>query len=55
MERADQVLRALRLFKATSADFADCLIAHAGASAGCDRTTTFDASTAKVAGKTLIA
>ena len=55
MERADQVLRVLRLFKATSADFADCLIAQAGASAGCDRTMTFDVGAAKVAGMTLIA
>ena len=55
MDRADQVLRALRLFKASSADFADCLIAQAGASAGCDRTMTFDVGAAKVAGMTLIA
>ena len=55
MDRADQVLRSLRLFKASSADFADCLIAQAAASAGCDRTMTFDAGAAKVAGMTLIA
>ena len=55
LERADQLLKALRLFKGTSADFADCLIAQAGASAGCDRTMTFDVGAAKVAGMTLIA
>ena len=55
MDRADHVLKALRLFKATSADFADCLIERAAASAGCDRTMTFDAGAAKVAGMTLIA
>ena len=51
---ADQVLKALRVFKASSADFADCLIERAAASAGCDRTMTFDAGAAKVAGMTLI-
>ena len=55
MDRADHVLKALRLFKASSADFADCLIERAAASAGCDRTMTFDAGAAKVAGMTLIA
>ncbi len=55
IDRADQVLRALRLFKASSADFADCLIAQAGAAAGCDRTMTFDMGAGKVAGMTLIA
>ena len=51
---ADQVLKALRVFKASSADFADCLIERAAAGAGCDRTMTFDAGAAKVAGMTLI-
>lgn len=54
IDRADLVLKALRVFKATSADFADCLIERAAASAGCDRTMTFDIGAAKVAGMTLI-
>ena len=54
VDRADQVLRALRVFNATSADFADCLIERSAAAAGCDRTMTFDAGAAKVAGMTLI-
>ena len=54
VERADQVLSALRVFKAGSADFADCLIERTAASAGCDRTMTFDAGAAKTAGMTLI-
>jgi predicted nucleic-acid-binding protein len=54
IERADQVLKALRIFKATSADFADCLIERAAASAGCEKTMTFDVGAAKVAGMTLI-
>ena len=55
VDRADQVFRALRFFKATSADFADCLIERSAAAAGCDQTMTFDVGAAKVAGMTLIA
>ena len=54
VDRADQVFRALRVFKATSADFADCLIERSAAAAGCERTMTFDVGAAKVAGMTLI-
>jgi len=54
IDRADHLLKALRVFKATSADFADCLIERSAASAGCPRTMTFDVGAAKVAGMTLI-
>ena len=54
IDRADHVLKALRVFKASSADFADCLIERAAVSAGCDRTMTFDTGAAKAAGMTLI-
>ena len=54
IDRADQVLRALRVFNATSADFVDCLIERSAAAAGCDRTMTFDQGAAKLAGMTLI-
>jgi predicted nucleic-acid-binding protein len=54
VDRADQVLSALRVFKGGTADFADCLIERTAASAGCDRTMTFDAGAAKTAGMTLI-
>lgn len=54
VDRADQVLRALRVFRAGSADFADCLIERAAAEAGCGATMTFDAAAAKTAGMTLI-
>ncbi len=54
VDRADQVLKALRVFKAGSADFADCLIERTAAAAGCDRTMTFDIGAAKTAGMTLI-
>lgn len=54
VDRADQVLKALRVFKSSTADFADCLIERTAASAGCDRTMTFDVGAAKTAGMSLI-
>ena len=54
VERADQVMRALRVFGEGKADFPDCLIEHSAASAGCDQTTTFDVGASKRAGMTLI-
>ena len=54
VDRADQVVRALRVFKASAADFADCLIERGASSAGCDRTMTFDKGAASAAGMTLI-
>lgn len=37
VDRADGVMKALRVFKTSSADFADCLIERTAASAGCTR------------------
>ncbi len=54
IESAEQVRRALRVYRATSADFADCLIERAANNAGCERTMTFDITAAKLAGMTLI-
>jgi predicted nucleic-acid-binding protein len=54
IDRADHVLKALRVFKATTADLTDCLIERSAADAGCDRTMTFDVGAAKLAGMTLI-
>lgn len=54
IEGADQVIRALRVFKAGKTDFADCLIERTANSAGCERTITFDANAAKHGGMTLI-
>ncbi len=54
VDRSDQVLRALRVFDAGKADFADCLIERIAASAGCKNTMTFDVKAAKHAGMTLI-
>jgi predicted nucleic-acid-binding protein len=55
VERADQVMRALRVFGEGKADFADCLIERSASGAGCEETMTFDAGAAKHAGMTLIA
>ncbi len=54
VDRAAQVMRALRVFNAGAADFADCLIERTAFSAGCDKTMTFDVAAAKSAGMTLI-
>ncbi len=54
VDRADQVLRALRVFETSKADFADCLIERTSSSAGCEQTLTFDVNAAKYAGMTLI-
>jgi predicted nucleic-acid-binding protein len=54
VERADQVMRALRVFGEGSADFADCLIERSAAGAGCTQTMTFDVGASRHAGMTLI-
>jgi predicted nucleic-acid-binding protein len=54
VDRSDQVLKALRVFKISAADFADCLIERSAASVGCTRTMTFDLRAAKSAGMTLV-
>lgn len=51
---ADVVWKALRLFKQTKADFADCLIERCATTAGCDHTATFDRAAAKHCGMRLI-
>jgi predicted nucleic-acid-binding protein len=55
IERAEVVWQALRAFQAANTDFADCLIARSAASAGCEKTMTFDRDAAKSAGMTLLA
>ena len=54
IENADQVVRALRVFKLGKSDFADCLIERSANSAGCVKTITFDVKAAKHAGMALI-
>lgn len=54
VEQTDQVLRALRVFKTSKADFADCLIERLTSHAGCEKTMTFDLGAVKHAGMTLV-
>jgi len=55
VERADQVMLALRVFGQGKADFADCLIERAASGAGCHQTMTFDVGASKRKGMTLMA
>ena len=55
IESADQVIRALRIFKVGKSDFADCLIERSANSAKCEKTVTFDVNASKHAGMTFIA
>lgn len=52
--QAETVWKAVRLFKAGKADFADCLLERCGAEAGCDATLTFDVGAARHCGMQLI-
>ena len=54
VERADQVTRALRVFAAGKADFADCLIERSASGAGCTQTMTCDVGASKHAGMPLV-
>lgn len=54
VQQAEQVLRALMVYGASKADFADCLIERSAAHAGCGQTVTLDVGAAKHAGMTLI-
>ena len=54
VERAETIWKAVRVFRDGTADFADCLIERCAASAGCDRTMTFDRNAAKTCGMSLI-
>jgi predicted nucleic-acid-binding protein len=51
---ADTVWKALRMFKESKADFADCLIERSADEAGCSHTTTFDRDAARHCGMQLI-
>lgn len=54
VDRADQVIRAIRIFNRGKADFADCLIECIAASRGCTQTLTFNVKAVKHAGMVLI-
>ncbi len=54
VEQAEMVASAVRQFRSTRADFADCLIAASARAAGCSRMLTFDRIAARDAGMELI-
>jgi predicted nucleic-acid-binding protein len=54
VERAETVWQAVRLFRSTRADFADCMIERTCAEAGCDATVTFDRAAARACGMRLL-
>jgi predicted nucleic-acid-binding protein len=54
VDRAEVVWKAVRGYRGSKADLADCLIACSATSAGCDCTMTFDRGAAKHTGMSLI-
>ena len=52
--QADTVWQALRLFRDSKADFADCLIERTANEAGCSHTATFDQDAARSCGMKLL-
>jgi predicted nucleic-acid-binding protein len=54
LDRAAEILRALRMFRQGTADFADCLVYGIGSASGCAETLTFDIKSAKHSGMTLL-
>ena len=54
VEQSDQIVRALRVYGASSADLPDCLLERVAKAAGCEKVMTFDVGASKHAGMTLI-
>lgn len=54
VENAEVVWRAVRMYRASAADFADCLVERSAAAAGCTRTLSFDQGAVKNCGMTLV-
>jgi predicted nucleic-acid-binding protein len=54
LENAEIVAHALREFRRSRADFADCLIERCAHAAGCQHTVTFDRRAASLGGERLI-
>jgi predicted nucleic-acid-binding protein len=54
VEHSDIVWQAVRIFRDSTSDFADCLIERSAVAAGCVRTMTFDKGAAKSCGMKLI-
>lgn len=54
VEQAGVLASAVRQFRSTKADFADCLIAASARATGCSKTVTFDQVAARDAGMELL-
>ena len=54
VEHADVAWQALRAFRNSKAEFADCMIERAGHANGCERTVTFDRVATRTAGMQLL-
>lgn len=54
VQDAEIVWQAVRLFKASKADFADCLIERIGCAFDCEYTATFDKAAAKTSGMRIL-
>ena len=50
VERPEATARAAQVFRTSSADFADCLIAETATASGCGETVTFDRAMARLPG-----
>jgi predicted nucleic-acid-binding protein len=53
IEQRELVRNAVDLYRASAADFSDCLVSCSGSTAGCRTTLTFDRKAARHAGMTL--
>ena len=54
IDRGEDVQRALHIYEAGAADFADCLVAAIAKRAGCSSVMSFDRKAVKTAGMTLL-
>jgi predicted nucleic-acid-binding protein len=54
IESAEEIHAALGDYESSTAGFADCLLGRTNASAGCERTVTFDRKAARVPGFDLL-
>ena len=55
IEDPDEAWRALRVYRASGADYADCFLAETNLAQGCDGTATFDRETGRLDGFELLA
>lgn len=53
-QERDSASQALRDFRASKADYVDCLVQRLGASAGCSHTVTFDRAASRLEGMRLL-